>query len=376
MKVFRNVMIGLVCLVFVTIIVLFIAYNKNLKAVDSSDTTIIEVDIPKGSNANDIGKILKEKDLIRSSTFFNIYVKLFKPGEMKAGRHSLSRSLTFKEIIEELKKTPTYNPDEITLSFKEGITMRKIAEVIAKGTNNSEESVIEKSRDQEYLDKVITKYWFVTDSVKNSDLKYNLEGYLFPNTYNFKNKDVTVEEIFNKMLDEMGVVLEPYKADIEKSNLSIHDLITLASVIEKESVDCKSESCKDKDEYRVNISKVFYNRLKSNMSLGSDVTTYYALEIDNAKKYVEETCGGKNCINYSVQSPYNTRLGDGSMNGKLPIGPIATVSKGSLKAAIYPSDVNYVYFVANIQTNEMFFYENYNDFLKKKNELATVNQGL
>ena len=377
MKIFRNVMIGLVCLTLVTIIVLFIAYKRNLKAVDSSDTTIIEVDIPKNSTANDIGKILKEKDLIRSSTFFNIYVKLFKPGEFKAGRHNFSRSMEFKEIIDELLVTPTYNPDEIELKFKEGITMRKIAEVISASTNNSYESVIEKSNDIEYIDKLIEKYWFVTDAIKNNDIKYKLEGYLFPNTYRFRNKDVTVEEIFNKMLDEMGKVLEPYKEDISKSSLSIHELITLASVIEKESVDCKN-NCNDQgaDYYRYSVSRVFYNRLKSNMSLGSDVTTYYALEIDNALKYVEEVCGGKNCINYGVQSPYNTRLGDGSMNGKLPVGPISTISKGSLVASIYPSDVNYVYFVSNINKKEMFFYENYNDFLKKKNELAVENKGL
>ena len=377
MKIFRNVMIGLVCLILVTIIVLFIAYNRNLKAVDSSDTTIIEVDIPKGSTQQ-IGKVLKENDLIRSSTFFNIYVKLFKPDEFKAGRHKFSRSMTFKEIIKELQETPTYNPDEIEIKFKEGITMRKVAEVIAESTNNSYESVIEKANDVEYIDKLIDKYWFITDAVKNDELIYKLEGYLFPNTYRFTNKDVTVEEIFNKMINEMGKILEPYKEDIEKSNLSIHELITLASVIEKEAVDCNQNSCKDKDEYRVNISRVFYNRLSSNMSLGSDVTTYYALEIDNALQYVEDNCNGVNvnCIDYGVQSPYNTRLGDGSMNGKLPVGPISTISKGSLKASIYPSDVNYVYFVSNIQTKEMFFYENYNDFLKKKNELSAVNKGL
>ena len=369
-------MIGLVCLVFVTIIVLFIAYNRNLKAVDSSDTTIIEVEIPNNSNAKKIGEILKDKDLIRSSTFFNIYVKLFKPGDMKAGRHSFSRSMTFKEIIDELLKTPTYNPDEITLSFDEGVTMRQIAKTISEGTNNSYESVIEKSKDVEYLDKIIKKYWFITDDIKNENLKYNLEGYIFPDTYNYRNKDVSVEEIFNKMLDEMGKVLEPYKADIEKSKLSVHQILSLASIIEKEAVDCKGSNCKDKDDYRVNISKVFYNRLNSNMSLGSDVTTYYALEIDNAKKYVHEVCGGVNCIDYSYESPYNTRLTDGSMNGKLPVGPIATISKGSLKASIYPSDVNYVYFISNINTREMFFYENYNDFLKKKRELDSINKGL
>lgn len=372
-------MIALVCLVFITIIVLFIAYKRNLSPVDSSDTTPIKVEIPTGAVSKDIGKILKDKDLIRSSTFFNIYVRLFKPGNMKAGVYTLTKSMSLTEIIDELIKGNSYNPDEIRLSFKEGINMRKIAEVISNGTNNSYDSVIEKSKDIDYIDKVIEKYWFVTDSIKDSGIKYNLEGYLFPNTYNFKNKDVTVEEIFNKMLDEMGKVLEPYKEDIMKSKLSIHELITLSSVIEKEAVDCnsaKDKTCKSKDDYRINISKVFYNRLNNNMSLGSDVTTYYALDIDNAKKYVEDVCGGKNCINYGVVSPYNTRLTDGSMNGKVPVGPISTVSIGSLKASIYPSDVNYVYFVSNIEDKVMYFYENYNDFLKKKNELAKINNGL
>ena len=372
-------MIALVCLMLVTIIVLFITYKRNLKPVDSSDTTPITVEIPTGAVSKDIGKILKDKDLIRSSTFFNIYVKLFKPGNMKAGVYTLNKSMSLTEIIDTLVKGNSYNPDEIRLSFKEGINMRKIASVISEGTNNSYDEVIKKSRDVEYLDKIIEKYWFIDEQIKNSSLKYNLEGYLFPDTYNFKNKDVTVEEIFNKMLDEMEKVLEPYKSDILKGQYTPHELLTLASVIEKEAVDCnksKDNTCKDKDDYRVKISKVFYNRLNSNMSLGSDVTTYYALDIDNAKKYVEETCGGKNCINYSVVSPYNTRLTDGSMNGKLPIGPISTVSVGSLKASIYPSDVNYVYFVSNIEDKVMYFYDNYNDFLKKKNELAKVNNGL
>jgi UPF0755 protein len=368
-------MLILLIIVFVSIVILGIVYKIQTSPVDSSDKTIVELDVPKGS-AKQIGELLEENDLIRSAKFFSIYYRLFKPGELYAGKHSFSKSMNYEEIFEELNVKPTYNPDEITLSFKEGITMRKIAEVIANGTNNEESAVFDKLVDNEYLDKIIAKYWFVTDDIKNSELKYSLEGYLFPDTYNFKNKDVTVEEIFNTMLDEMEKVLEPYKEDIQKSDLSIHQLITLASVIEKEAVDCNSDSCTDKDEYRVNISRVFYNRLESNMNLGSDVTTYYALDIDNAKKYVEEDCGGRNCINYNVESPYNTRNGDGSMNGKLPVGPIATVSKGSIKAAIYPSDVNYKYFIANIQTNELFFYENINDFNAKKKELSSVNQGL
>lgn len=358
-----SIVVGVLLL---AILSLFIYYNNNMKAMDSSDITIIEVEIPKGSTQQ-IGKVLEENNLIRSSTFFNIYVKLFKPDEMKYGVHSFSRSMTFKEILEELAKEPR-SKDEISLTFKEGITMRKIATVISEKTNNSYESVLEKANDMEYIEKLIDKYWFITDEIKNDNLKYKLEGYLFPNTYRYKNKDVSVEEIFNKMLDEMNKVLEPMKEDIEKSGFSIHQILTLASLVEKEST--------NNDEYRKNVASVFLNRLEQNWHLGSDVTTYYALDIDNALEYVRETCGGRNCIDYGVNSPYNTRLGDGSMNGKLPVGPISTISLSSLKASVYPKETDYLYFLSNIKTFEMFFFSNTKDFESKKAELAKDNEGI
>ena len=136
-------------------------------------------------------------------------------------------------------------------------------------------------------------------------------------------------------------------------------------MVEKESY--------DNDEDRKNVASVFMNRIKAGMSLGSDVTAYYALKIDNAQEYIKKNCIG-NCINYNYNSPYNTRIS--SMAGKLPIGPISTISLSSLKASIEQNDTEYLYFIANIKTKETFFFKNYSDFEAKKVELAPVNGGL
>ena len=119
---------------------------------------------------------------------------------------------------------------------------------------------------------------------------------------------------------------------------------------------------------RADIVSVFINRIDSNMSLGSDVTTRYALRIDDATQALT-------AAQYQTQSPYNTRLIDGSMNGILPVGPICTVSKSSIEAAIHPTETDYLYFIANIQLAQTFFFDNSQDFEAKKLELQDINQG-
>jgi UPF0755 protein len=290
--------------------------------------------------------------------------------------HKFSKSMNYEEIFDELNVKPTENPDQISIKFKSGVSMRKTAEIIASSLcdendneciNNKYNEVINKSNDVDYIKKLIDKYWFITEEVLDDQLYYKLEGYLYPDTYFFKNKDVTVEEIFDKLIDKMEQVLEPYKEQIQNNELTVHQILTLASIVEKES---------GKVEYSSKVARVFLNRLAKNMALGSDVTCYYALQIDNAKKYVEEN--GRGSIDYSVQNPYNTRNGDGSMNGKLPVGPISTITDSCIEAVLNPDDTDpdIIYFISNIETGETWFYSNYNDFTKKKNELSSVNQGL
>lgn len=358
MRKFKN--ISLAFLIIFTIIIVGICgfYNFMLTPV-SSNSDIVEIEIPNNTTAKGISKILKANNLIRDDRFFLIYVKLFEVNNMKAGYYDLRENMGIKEIVEALQEGSKKNPNEIRITFQEGINMREVAKIISNSTNNSYDDVLAKTTDSVYLDSLIEKYWFITDSVKNSELYYGLEGYLFPDTYYFENKDVSIETIFEKMLNEMDLELSKYREDIEKSNLSIHQILSLASMVEKEA---------SRDIDRSKVASVFINRMARGMSLGSDVTTRYACKVDNKKQALT-------AAQYRTVSPYNTRLTDGSMNGKLPIGPICAISKESIKAAIYPEKTDYIYFIANIKTLETFFYNNANEFERKKIELKDVNGG-
>ena len=360
MKTLRNISLGVLIVTAIIIIGCCTYYNHQISPVSKSEE-LKQVEIPQGS-VKQIAHVLKENNLIRDEKMFLLYVKIMGNGsKLQAGYYELSENLGVKRIVELLEEGSKLNPNEISITFREGINMRKIAEVIAANTNNSYESVIEKSNDINYINKLKEKYWFITDDINNDELYYKLEGYLFPDTYRFNNKDVSVEEIFNKMLDEMASVLDPYKDTITKSSLTPHQVLTLASMVEKESY--------DNDNDRKNVASVFMNRINRGMSLGSDVTTRYAVKEDDNSKALTK-------MQFATQSPYNTRLTDGSMNGKLPVGPISTVSTGSLKAAIEPNETNYIYFIANISTQETFFFENASGFEAKKQELSKVNKGL
>ncbi len=341
------------------LVLLGLYFKINMSPVSNNDE-IKEIIIPEGSHSTKIGEILKDNNLIKSEVFFKIYLKLFNVSNLKAGKYDLKESMSLKEIIDILQEGNNFSEEEISLIFREGINMRKIASIIANGTNNSEEDVFKLLKDEEYLNSLIDDYWFITDDIKNKDIYYPLEGYLFPDTYRFTSKDVTVKEIFNKLIKKMDSILTPLKEKIEKSEFNIHEILTLASMAEKEE---------NKKEYRDEIVSVFVNRIKRKMSLGSDVTTRYALKIDDAKKVLKKS-------EYAYNSPYNTRLTDGSMNGKLPVGPISTVSESSILAAINYADTDYLYFIANIDSNETFFFSKSSDFEKKKKELSSINNGL
>ena len=166
---------------------------------DNSKEIIVEV----GSSYLTIAQKLKENNLIKSEFFYKIYIKLANPKPLQAGKYHLNENMSVKEVVNVLSSGSTYNPDVITITFKEGINMREIAKTIAKNTNNTEDDVFELLKDRNYLDELINKYWFVGEEIKNKDIYYSLEGYLFPETYYFDNKNVTVKEIFTSMLDEM-----------------------------------------------------------------------------------------------------------------------------------------------------------------------------
>lgn len=344
MKKYKNIALCILILTFVMVVIGCGVYSYQIGAV-SKDTNVIEVTIPEKTSTKGIAKILKDKSLIRDETFFMIYVKLFQYNDLKSGIYDLNQSMGVKGIVEELRKGSTRYPGEISITFKEGLTMRGIAKVIAENTSHTEEEVFAKVNDATYLDSVIERYWFLTDEIKNKEIYYKLEGYLYPETYRFKNKDVAVDEIFNKMLAQMEIVLNPFKDKIQASGSTVHQIITMASIVE-------SETAIKKD--RAKVAGVFYNRLKSNMNLGSDVTTYYGVRR-------ELNSGELTKVQYNTPNAYNTRVG---LIGQLPVGPISNPSMMSIEAALSPAEHNFYFFFANIATGETFFTKTYEEHLK------------
>jgi UPF0755 protein len=237
----------------------------------NKDKTKIKLVIPLGSSSSKIATILKNKKVIKNEFAFKTYIKLNKISDLKAGTYSLNKTMSLDEIIFELKNGIFFDPETFNVTFLEGTTIRWYATKIAEVTNNSEQDVFELLKNIDYLKSLITTYWFLTDNIMQDNIYYPLEGYLFPDTYNFKNKDITVKEIFEIMLNQTDKILLNYKKDILSNKYSVHELFTIASIIEMEGMN---------DLDRSTISSVFYNRLDIGMSLGSDVTTYYAFKID------------------------------------------------------------------------------------------------
>ena len=207
--------------------------------------------------------------------------------------------------------------------------MRWIAKTISDNTNNTESDVYNLLKDENYIDSLIDKYWFLSDDIKNKNIYYSLEGYLYPDTYTFENEDVDVKTILETMLDVMDSQLEAYKSEIKNNKYSVHELLSLASVVELEALN---------EEDRAAVAGVFYNRLKNNMALQSDVTTYYAVQVDMGERDLTNS-------DLNTKNPYNTRASN--MAGKLPVGPICSVSISSIKAVIEPENSKYLFFVAD-----------------------------
>ncbi len=345
----KYIIIGIIIAIIILILGIILWYKLSIKSV-SKESSQVEVEIELGSSVNKIGNILKEKDLIKSVQAFKIYTKLNKVTDFQAGKYTLDKNMELKDIVEVLKTGKVFNSNNIQITFLEGKTMRWYADKIEEMTNNTKEDVYNLLENEEYIDNLINKYWFLTDEIKDEDIYYPLEGYLFPDTYMFEGKDVTVEEIFEKLLDETNTKLSKYKEKIENQNMSVHEIITLASVVEMEGVH---------DEDRKDIASVFYNRLKQNMALGSDVTTYYAckLEVGERDLYQNEL---------NKYNPYNTR--GPRMEGKLPIGPISSVGEASIEAVLEPNETSYLYFVAD-KNGDVYFTRTNNEHLNMVNEL-------
>lgn len=316
---------------------LIIFYNYSLKATAGSNEKVTFV-VESGSSSKDIIDSLYENDLIRNKIVGYVYLKLNNDAVLQAGVYDLNRGMSLEEIINHLTVGKVID-DSVSITFVEGKRLLTYVKQISDIFGFAEDDILVKLSDEAYLKSLINKYWFLTDEILNDKLYYALEGYLYPNTYQF-SKDATIEEIIDKMLSATDSVLSKYRSLIENSNYTVHDVLAMASIIELEAV-----TKNDRDM----VSQVIHKRLDIGMTLGMDVTTYYAVQKDMKEElWVDDL---------NVNNPYNTRVVSG-----LPVGPICNSSVDSIDAVFNPTDTNYVYFYADVATGKVYFAETYEEF--------------
>jgi len=303
----------------------------------NKDTKTSNFEVKQGSSTRLVISNLKAEKLIKNELAALIYFKLHPNYNIKAGTFELSASYSTKKILNLLDAGNTIEKAGITVTFVEGKRLTYYVDVISNKFGYSEEAIMAVLSDQTYLNELIAKYWFITDEILNEAIYYPLEGYLYPETYNFA-KDSSIKTIINKLIYTLSVKLEPYKTAIESSDLTFHEILSLASDVEVEG---------GSETDRKLIAGIFLKRLDLGMNLGSDVTTYYAVK----KDLNSGELWAKDLI---FNSLYNTRLD--SMAGKINVGPICNPSIMSIKAVLEPTTSDYLYFYADIDHDFKVYY--------------------
>jgi UPF0755 protein len=345
-KLKKSVIISFVCVLLV--IVGCFLYSFSLKGYKSSDVVTFEV--RSGASKKAIVHDLKSASLIRSEFSTLVYL-LINKSSLQAGTYEFSRNMSTPEIIKKISKGDI-KINSVSITLVEGKNMKDFINLITSNFSYTEDEVINVINDEEFLKKMIEKYDFLTDSILNGNIYYALEGYLFPDTYTF-SENASIEDIIITLLNNTNEKLASVMEEINKTDYSVHEILTMASIAELEAV-TKSD--------RESVAQVIYKRLSLGKGLGMDVTTYYA---------VKKSLGEELTMNdLRSTSPYNTSESNINMAGKLPVGPICNPSLESIKAVLNPSDTDYLYFYANVKTHEVFFASTYEEFIAIQKEVG------
>ncbi len=330
---------GLIILVVAIFVggVMFFGMNRLMNPPEeelSLSGTTVSVTIPSGANTEDIANILKENDLIGSVFGFKLTSKIDGfDGTYKQGTYNIDTGMTKRQIMELLQSGKV--AQDLQLMIPEGYSVKQIAAKAEElGICTAEEFINE-------VNTGIFDYEFLKDLPER---EYRLEGYLFPDTY-FLAESMTAHDVIDLMLKRFSqMYTEEYQNAVKASGYTLDEIVTLASMVEKEI---------KLPEERARAAGVMYNRLRDGITLGIDATVLYA---------VGKTAGELTKEDLSIDSPYNTRINYG-----LPLGPISNPGEASFKAALFPEEHKYLYYVVEAVGKDNHVYcETYDEFLDAK----------
>ncbi|MFJ3386560.1 MULTISPECIES: endolytic transglycosylase MltG [unclassified Lysinibacillus] len=328
-KIVRKI-VAIVAIAFVLIsgIVGLLGYSyvkSALKPVDPDATKTIAVEVPIGSTLSSISTLLEKKGVIKDARVFKYYAKFKNESQFQAGNYDLTQAMTLDELIESLKTGKVYRTPVFTMTIPEGLTLEQIGNIVEKKTPYTQKEFMDLVTSDAFVQQMKDKYpELVTDAVLADKIRYDLEGYLFPATYSYFEEKPSLESIVDEMVGAMDKVVKNYNDALTEKKMSVHQLLTFSSLLEREAT-AQTD--------RETIASVFYNRIEQGMPLQTDPTVLYALGSHKDRVLYKDL---------EVDNAYNTYKNKG-----LPPGPIAGAGKTSIEAVLNPSKTDYLYFLAD-----------------------------
>lgn len=301
----------------------------------------VSITVEQGELASEILEKLDEAGCINNRFCAKVFTRLHSNKSMQANSYALNQTMSLPEIIEAMETGDPKYVIRSSVTIIEGATIPQAAEAVAEGMDVSKKQVLAKWSDKSYLKKLIDEYWFLDDVILDKKIKYPLEGYLYPSTYYVTEDEQDIEKVTGMMLDLMGGYLDTIKDDIEKLDMSIHEFLAFASVVEGETQVPKEKA---------KVAGVYWNRLNKGMKLQSDITTLYAI---GGKKHVDVTTAET-----SVDSPYNTYVCEG-----LPVGPVCAVQIDTMDAVINYEKHDYLFYFS-LEDESVIYSKTYKEHLK------------
>lgn len=328
----------------------FFWVKSSLEPINTEAKKTIQVEIPEGSSTKEIANILFENDLIKNATVFNYYSKIKSYNNYQSGFYNLSQSMSVDDLAKALQEsgTPTAQEEPAgKVLIVEGYTLTQIANSVTLNAKTDDktdktpftsEEFLATVTNQEFIDRMVATYpnLFASLPAADSGVIYRLEGYLFPAVYDYYD-DTTIEDLVEQMISTTDARLQPYYEAIANKNLTVNEVLTLASLVEKEG---------STDEDRRNIASVFFNRLNAEMPLQSNIAILYA----QGKLGEETTLAEDTNIDTSIESPYNIYWRAGLMPG-----PVDSPSLSAIEAVLNENATDYYYFVADVTTGTVYF---------------------
>lgn len=328
----------------------FFWVKSSLEPINTEATKTIQVEIPEGSSTKEIANILFENDLIKNATVFYYFSKIKSYNNFQSGFYNLSQSMSVDDLAKALQEsgTPTAQEEPAgKVLIVEGYTLTQIANSVTLNAKTDDktdktpftsEEFLATVTNQEFIDRMVATYpnLFASLPAADSGVIYRLEGYLFPAVYDYYD-DTTIEDLVEQMISTTDARLQPYYEAIANKNLTVNEVLALASLVEKEG---------STDEDRRNIASVFFNRLNAEMPLQSNIAILYA----QGKLGEEITLAEDTNIDTSIESPFNIYWRVGLMPG-----PVNSPSLSAIEAVLNANATDYYYFVADVTTGTVYF---------------------